>query len=71
MSTQAPDYIYALDAHMINNAVHCIHHDFPYSMYISWLDQFVCTEKPDLMLNRLEEDTYNKLYELAHKADYL
>ena len=55
------NHIHALDAYMINNAIECIRLEFPYQMYIDWLESFTCTEQPDLKINRLDEDTYNKL----------
>lgn len=59
------NYIHALDAYMINNAIGCIKLDFEYGLYVNWLDSFVCTEEPSMKINRLDEATYNKLKELV------
>ena len=59
------NHIHSLDPHMINNAMECIKHDFSYDIYIDWLNQFTCTEKPDLKLNRLDELTYTTLATLT------
>ena len=59
------NYIHSLDAYMINNAMKCIKYDFPYSMYIDWLESFDCREQPDLKINRLDEATYTRLAALV------
>lgn len=65
----AANYIHALDAFMINNAIKCIRLNFDYNMYVDWLESFTCTEQPDLKINRLDEATYKAFTTLIQTGE--